>query len=393
VTPPRPRRESGPADWRNSLPHASAVQLEKPPAPYVIEEPEVETLTEPAADAEIIQEDPEESLTLGVETSCDETSVAVLRGERDVLANIVSSQVKLHELYGGVVPEIASRAHVTAINPVIAEALREADITFWDIDAIAVTIGPGLIGSLIVGVSAAKALASVLDVPLIGVNHLEAHLYAVLLEHPDAAFPAMGLIVSGGHSLIVRIHDHGIYEVLGQTLDDAAGEAFDKIARYLDLGFPGGPVIDRLSRKGNPEAIAFPRAMREEGYDFSFSGLKTAVVNYIKRERKAGHEPLIQDLCASFQEAVVDVQVAKVVRAAIEYETPTIFLSGGVAANSRLRSLLKKACDEAEITLFYPSPELCTDNAAMVACCGYHRFQRGIRTGLDVAPDPNLPIA
>ena len=371
----------------------TAVQLERPPAPYVIEEPEVETLPEAESEPEIIQQDPEASLTLGVETSCDETSVAVLRGERDLLANVISSQVELHELYGGIVPEIASRAHVAAINPVVAEALREADITFWDLDAIAVTVGPGLIGSLIVGVSAAKALASVLDVPLIGVNHLEAHLYAVLLEHAEASFPAMGLIVSGGHSMIVRVQDHGIYEVLGETLDDAAGEAFDKIARYLDLGFPGGPVIDRLSRKGDPAAIAFPRAMREEGYDFSFSGLKTAVVNYVKRERAAGREPVIQDLCASFQEAVVDVQVAKVVRAAIEYEMHTIFLCGGVAANSRLRTLLQEACDEAEIKLFYPSPQLCTDNAAMVAACGYQRYQRGIRTALDVAPDPNLPIA
>lgn len=369
----------------------SAVQLERPPAPYLVEDVE-ELEPKPQEEPELTETAPEPILTLGIETSCDETSVAVLRGERELLANVISSQVDLHSKYGGIVPEVASRAHVEAINPVIAEALQQADITFWDVGAVAVTVGPGLIGSLIVGVSAAKALASVLEVPLVSVNHLEAHLYGVLLEHPDAAPPAIGLIVSGGHSLIVKMTDHGIYEVLGETLDDAAGEAFDKIARFLGLGFPGGPVIDKLASGGDSGAILFPRALKEDGYDFSFSGLKTAVVNYINRERQQGREPHVQDLCASFQEAIVDVQVAKTVRAAIEHEIPTVFLAGGVAANSRLREALGAACQEAEISLYYPSPELCTDNAAMVAACGFQRYQRGITAPLDIAPDPNLPI-
>ena len=337
--------------------------------------------------------DPEGVLTLGIETSCDETAVAVLRGERDVLASVVASQAALHERYGGVVPEVASRAHVQAINPALAEALTIADVTFWDIDVVAVTVGPGLAGSLIVGVAAAKSLAAVLEVPLVPVNHLEAHLYAVLLQHPAARLPAVGLIVSGGHTILVHIVDHGIYDVLGQTLDDAAGEAFDKVARFLDLGFPGGPLIDRMAAKGDPKAIAFPRALRGEGYDFSFSGLKTAVVGYVNRERKAGREPSVEDICASFQEAAVDVLVSKTVRAAVDLSIPTVFLSGGVAANSRLREALGGACREAEIRLLYPSVDLCTDNAAMVASCGYHRYRRGIRSGLDVSPDPNFPIA
>lgn len=368
---------------------ARQLVVERPIVEEAEEEPE--TLTEVKTEAP--ERAKEEFLMLGIETSCDETSAAVLRGEREILANVVSSQTSLHERYGGVVPEIASRAHVQAINPAIAEAVRAADTTLWDLNAVAVTVGPGLIGSLIVGVSAAKALASVLDVPLVGVNHLEAHLYANILEHPQARPPAIGLIVSGGHTLLVHMQDHGIYELLGQTLDDAAGEAFDKVARFLGLGFPGGPEIDRLAKNGKPDAIPFPRAMREEGYDFSFSGLKTAVVSYVTRERQAGRHPKIEDLCASFQEAVVDVQVAKAVRAAVEFETPTIFLSGGVAANSRLRELLASECEKAEVKLYYPSPALCTDNAAMIACCGAFRYRRGIRSGPDLAPDPNLPIA
>lgn len=357
-------------------------------------EPEVAEV-EPLAAAEAATEAPAEEalLTLAIETSCDETSVAVLRGERDILANVVSSQVSLHERFGGVVPEIASRAHVQAINPALAEALTRSDVTFWDLSLVAVTEGPGLVGSLVVGVAAAKSLASVLDVPLVGVNHLEAHLYANLLEHPEARPPAIGLIVSGGHTLLVRMHDHGIYEVVGQTVDDAAGEAFDKIARHLGLGFPGGPAIDKKSQKGNPEAIHFPRPMLEAAYDFSFSGLKTAVVNYLAAERRAGREPRIEDVCASFQEAVVDVLVEKSVRAAVEFEVPTIFLSGGVAANSRLRDVLQSACNQAEVKLFSPSLEYCTDNAAMVASCGFHRYRRGIRSSLDLNPDPNLPLA
>jgi tRNA N6-adenosine threonylcarbamoyltransferase len=364
-----------------------AVPQEQTTAPDIV--PEVERLLR----SEEIKPAPEGILTLGIETSCDETAVAVLRGERDVLASVVSSQAALHERYGGVVPEEASRAHVQAINPVLAEALTIADVTFWDIDVVAVTVGPGLAGSLIVGVAAAKSLAAVLEVPLVPVNHLEAHLYAVMLEHAAAKLPAVGLIVSGGHTILVHIVDHGIYDILGQTLDDAAGEAFDKVARFLDLGFPGGPVIDQLAAKGDPAAIAFPRALRGEGYDFSFSGLKTAVVSHVTRERKAGREIPVEDVCASFQQAAVDVLVSKTVRAAVDLAIPTVFLSGGVAANSRLREALGEACREAEIKLLYPSIALCTDNAAMVASCGYHRYRRGIRSGLDVSPDPNFPIA
>jgi len=341
---------------------------------------------EPAPDAP-------ETLILAIETSCDETSAAVLRGDRTILANVVSSQAALHERYGGIVPELASRAHVQAINPALAEVLRKADVTFWDLDAVAVTIGPGLMGSLVVGVAAAKSLAALLEVPLIGVNHLEAHIYANFLQHADVAPPAIALIVSGGHTLLVHMFDHGLYEVLGETLDDAAGEAFDKVARYLGLGYPGGPVVDKLAASGDPAAIPFPRPMRDEGYDFSFSGLKTAVLTYVDRERRAGRELSVEDICASFQEALVDVQVAKTVRAAKEHDIPTVLLCGGVAANSRLRKLLGEACDAAGIRFFRPPAELCTDNAAMVAACGYHRYRRGIRTTLDVTPDPNFPLA
>jgi N6-L-threonylcarbamoyladenine synthase len=333
------------------------------------------------------------TLILAIETSCDETSAAVLRGDRTILANVVSSQSALHERYGGIVPELASRAHVQAINPALAEALRQADVTFWDLDAVAVTLGPGLMGSLVVGVAAAKSLSALLEVPLIGVNHLEAHIYANFLEHPEASLPAIALIVSGGHTLLVEMFDHGMYEVLGETLDDAAGEAFDKVARYLGLGYPGGPVIDHLATEGDPKAIPFPRPMLNEGYDFSFSGLKTAVLTYVGRERRAGREPIVADVCASFQAAVVDVLVTKTVRAAVDNEIATVLLCGGVAANSLLRDSLETACRVAEIKVYHPSIGLCTDNAAMVAGCGYHRYRRGIRTGLDATPDPNLPLS
>lgn len=342
---------------------------------------------------EVSSPDKEEIITLGIETSCDETSVAVLRGERDVLSNVISSSSDLHIKYGGIVPEVASRAHVQAINPAIAEALQRADLTLWDIHVIAATVGPGLIGSLVVGVAAAKSLAAVLDLPLVGVNHLEAHLYACLLEHKQASLPAIGMVVSGGHTLLVHMSDHGIYEILGQTLDDAVGEAFDKVARFLGLGFPGGPAIDQLALSGDPKAIPFPRAMKNEGYNFSLSGLKTAVLNYVRREDAAGRKPKVEDVCASFQEAVVDVQVTKSIRAAKELGVPTIFLSGGVAANSRLREALSAECREHGIQLFFPAPIYCTDNAAMVACCGYHRYRRGIRSSLDINPDPNMPLA
>jgi N6-L-threonylcarbamoyladenine synthase len=356
------------------------------------DEVEIEPIVEPLFE-QLVETAAQPIMTLGIETSCDETSVSVLSGERNVLSNVISSSADLHSKYGGVVPEIASRAHVQAINPAIAEALTRADATMWDLDVVAVTIGPGLIGSLVVGVAAAKSLAAVLEIPLVGVNHLEAHLYANFLEHEQIALPAIGLLVSGGHTLLIHMSDHGLYEIVGQTLDDAVGEAFDKVARFLGLGFPGGPIVDEMAAKGDPRAIAFPRAMKGQGFDFSLSGIKTAVLNHVRKLQAAGETPNIEDICASFQEAVVDVQVDKTVKAAIKTGVSTVLLSGGVASNSRLRETLKAACDEAELDLHIPSPTYCTDNAAMVACCGYHRYKRGIRTGLDVNPDPNLPLA
>lgn len=377
------------------MPHrasATVLDLDNPTRGAVDIFEESESDTQPEEKTMFPSESSDDTLLMAIETSCDETSVAILRGEREVLANVVSTQAELHRKYGGVVPELASRAHVQAISPAIEEALRTADITMWDVSVVAATIGPGLIGSLVVGVAAAKSLSAALDLPLVGVNHLEAHLYANFLDHEKAEPPAIGLIVSGGHTLLIRMADHGIYELIGQTLDDAAGEAFDKIARYLDLGFPGGPEIDKLARKGDPKAIKFPRALRDEGYDFSFSGLKTAVIRHVEAEHRAGKEPNVPDVCASFQEAIVDVQVVKAIRAAKDLGVPRIFLSGGVAANSRLREALEEACKEAQIELFTPTLQYCTDNAAMVACCGYHRYKRGIRTSLDVNPDPNLPL-
>ncbi|HVE76574.1 MAG TPA: tRNA (adenosine(37)-N6)-threonylcarbamoyltransferase complex transferase subunit TsaD [Actinomycetota bacterium] len=335
----------------------------------------------------------QELLVLGIETSCDETSVAILSGSNNLLGQVISSSSDLHQRFGGVVPEVASRAHVQAINPAISEALRLSGVAASDLDAVAVTVGPGLVGSLVVGVAAAKSLSAVLEVPLVGVNHLEAHLYANFLEIADLPLPALGLIVSGGHTMLVNMVDHGIYEVVGQTLDDAAGEAFDKVGRLLGLEFPGGPAIEREAAAGDPGAIAFPRAMKKEGFDFSFSGLKTAVFNYVSKAETAGQALNIPDICASFQEAVAEVLVYKTMRAAMQLEVPTIFLCGGVAANGRLRVLLSEACDANGVFLSIPAPVFCTDNAAMVACCGYYRFIRGIRSDLDVNPDPNLPLA
>ena len=361
--------------------------------PDVIPDGMSDMLLETETELETIEQSSEDSLIMGIETSCDETGVAILSGSNQVLANVISSSADLHSRYGGVVPEVASRAHVQAMNPAIAEALREADVTLWDLSAVAVTIGPGLIGSLVVGVAAAKALSSVLEVPLLGINHLEAHIYANFLEHPDFAPPAVGLIVSGGHTLLVHMPAHGLYEVLGETLDDAAGEAFDKVARYLGIGFPGGPAIDQMALGGNRRAIKFPRAMQGRGYDFSFSGLKTSVRDYILKQEEAGTEINLADVCASFQEAVVDVQVSKTIKAAQEYGVSNVFVSGGVAANSRLRELMGVMCEESELRLYYPSPVYCTDNAAMVACCGHFRFRRGIRTDPNIDPDPNLHLA
>ncbi|MET0737312.1 MAG: tRNA (adenosine(37)-N6)-threonylcarbamoyltransferase complex transferase subunit TsaD [Acidimicrobiales bacterium] len=331
---------------------------------------------------------PSNSLVLGIETSCDETAAAVVAGGTDVRSSIVSSQIDLHAEFGGVVPEIAGRAHVELLIPVVADALVEAGVVGADIEAVAATVGPGLVGALLVGVSAAKALALVWDVPFVGVNHLEAHLYAALLEDPDLEPPLVFLLVSGGHTLIVVMEGHGHYRVVGSTVDDAAGEAFDKVARYLGFGYPGGPIIDRLAKDGDPSAIAFPRAMADQGLDFSFSGLKTAVVNHVRKHPDVAAE----DVAASFQEAVVDVLVAKVRKAADEVGAKGLALGGGVAANSRLREAFLAATADDGRPGYVPSRAMCTDNAAMVASCGWYRWKADGGSPLDLGADPGLRL-
>ncbi len=325
---------------------------------------------------------------LGIETSCDETAAALVLGGYDVVSNVVSTQVDLHSDFGGVVPEIASRAHLDVLNPVIARTIVEAGIDDERIDAVACTIGPGLIGALLVGVSAAKALAMAWDVPFVGVNHMEAHLYAASLEDPTLEFPLLVLLVSGGHTMLVEMQDHGRYRLVGQTIDDAAGEAFDKVARFLDLGYPGGPAIDAAALDGDPEAIRFPRAMMDDGYDFSFSGLKTSVMNYVRKHPDVSS----QDVAASFQAAVVDVLVTKARRAAAEVGATGIVLGGGVAANSLLREQVLDACERDGIQGFLPSRSMCTDNAAMIAAAGWHRLRSDGPTPLDVGATPNLRL-
>jgi N6-L-threonylcarbamoyladenine synthase len=333
---------------------------------------------------------------LGIETSCDETAAAIVEGGTSVRSSVVSSQVDLHARYGGVVPEIASRAHVDLLVPVVAQAFVEAGLSdrgaddgSGPVDAVAATYGPGLVGALLVGVSAAKALALAWDVPFIAVNHLEAHLYAAFLEEPDLELPLVVLLVSGGHTLLVHMEGHGQYKVLGSTIDDAAGEAFDKVARYLGLGYPGGPAIDRISVDGDPEAIRFPRPMIGDGtLDFSFSGLKTAVVNHVRKHPDVG----TADVAASFQEAVVDVLVTKARVAAQQVGAKGLCLGGGVAANSLLRERLLGACVEDGIRGFLPSRAMCTDNAAMVASTAWYRWQSDGPSGLDTGAHPNLGL-
>jgi len=325
---------------------------------------------------------------LGIETSCDETAAAVVREGTTVLSSVVSSQVDLHARFGGVVPEVASRAHVELLTPVVAEALVEAGLQGPEVDAVACTVGPGLVGSLLVGISAAKALALVWDVPFVGVNHLEAHVYAAFLEEPDLPLPLLVLLVSGAHTMLVEFRDHGRYRVLGGTVDDAAGEAFDKVGRFLGLGYPGGPAIDREAMVGDPEAIPFPRPMLGNGLDFSFSGLKTAVVNHVR----AHPEVSTPDVAASFQAAVVDVLVTKARRAAAEMGATGLCLAGGVAANSLLRERWLDACADDGMRCFLPSRSMCTDNAAMVAAAGWWRLQSEGATALDVGADPNLKL-
>jgi N6-L-threonylcarbamoyladenine synthase len=330
---------------------------------------------------------------LGIETSCDETGIGIVEDGR-VVCDLVASQVDLHARFGGVVPEVASRAHVEALNPLMEEALERAGCRFADLDGVAVTVGPGLVGALLVGVAAAKAVALAADLPFVGVNHLEGHLYANFLEHAGPLVPAVCLVVSGGHTMLVHMPEEHRYRVLGQTVDDAAGEAFDKIARFLGLGFPGGPALDRLARDGDPAAVAFPRAMADSGdYDFSLSGLKTSVLRHVKRERSAGRRVDLADLAASFQEAIVDVQVSKTMRAASECEVDTVLLGGGVVANSRLREAMTAAGAERGLRVVFPSPALCTDNGAMIARAGASRLALGERTPLSVVVDPSLALA
>ena len=326
---------------------------------------------------------------LGIETSCDETAAAVVIGGREVRSSVVSSQVDVHARYGGVVPEIASRAHVELLTPVIAEALVEGGVPDDDIGAVAATYGPGLIGALLVGVATAKAMALVWDVPFVAVNHLEAHLHAALLDDPDVELPVVVLLVSGGHTLLVEMDAPGSYRVLGGTVDDAAGEAFDKVARYLGLGYPGGPAIDRVSADGDPEAIAFPRAMLDEGLDLSFSGLKTAVINHCRRHPDAS----TVDVAASFQAAVVDVLVAKALRAAEATGARGVCLGGGVAANSLLRRRMTEAGGAAGLAVSLPSREMCTDNAAMVAAAGWYRLRAEGPSPLDTGAVPGLGLS
>ncbi|MEY4009435.1 MAG: putative O-sialoglycoprotein endopeptidase [Actinomycetota bacterium] len=313
----------------------------------------------------------ESTVVLAVETSCDETAAALVMGGNDVLSSVVSSQIDIHARFGGVVPEVASRAHLESIVPVVRRAFDEAGIAPSRVDAVAATAGPGLIGALLVGVSAAKSLALSWDRPFIGVNHLEAHLYAGLLDDPGLEFPLVVLLVSGGHTMIVEMRGHGDYRILGRTIDDAAGEAYDKVARFLDLGYPGGPVIDRVSADGDPDAIPFPRAMMNDGLDFSFSGLKTAVVNHARRNPGARSV----DIAASFQAAVVDVLCAKTLRAAAQSGARGVVLGGGVAANSLLRSEMQRRGSEAGVRVALPSRAMCTDNAAMIAAAAWHRLR------------------
>ncbi len=332
----------------------------------------------------------ESTLVLGIETSCDETAAALVMGGNDVVSSVVSSQIEIHADFGGVVPEIASRAHLEALNPVVARAIVEAGVDERRIDAVACTNGPGLIGALLVGVSAAKSLALAWDVPYVGVNHLEAHLYSAFLEDPSLEFPLVVLLVSGGHTMFIEMRDHGQYRLLGQTIDDAAGEAFDKVARFLDLGYPGGPAIDDAALNGDPDAIRFPRAMTDDpdNLDVSFSGLKTAVTNYVRKHPDVGSA----DVAASFQMAVVDVLVRKARRAAQLVGATGIVLGGGVAANSLLREEILGACAADGIRGFLPSRAMCTDNAAMIAAAGWYRLRSDGPTGLDTGATPNLKL-
>jgi len=328
------------------------------------------------------------TVILAIETSCDETAASVVMGGTDVVSSVVSSQIDLHARFGGVVPEIASRAHLDLVGPIVREALDEAGIEPRRVDAVAATYGPGLVGALLVGLSTAKALAFSWEIPFIGVNHLEAHLYAGLLDDPTLEFPMVFMLVSGGHTMLIEMTDHGRYRLLGRTIDDAAGEAFDKVARFLGLGYPGGPAIDRLSTDGDPQAIDFPRAMLHDGLDFSFSGLKTSVMNHVRKNPSVS----TPDVAASFQAAVVDVLLAKAMRAADHTGARAVVLGGGVAANSELRRRFTETCESSGRRGLLPSRAMCTDNAAMIGAAAWYRLRDYGPMGLDTGALPNLRL-
>lgn len=334
-----------------------------------------------------------DKIILGIESSCDETSASVVKNGREVLSNVISSQVDLHQKYGGVVPEIASRKHVELVIPVINQAIEEAGITPQDIAAVGVTYGPGLVGALLVGLSAAKAIAFAWDKPLVGVHHIEGHIAANYIDHKELEPPFVCLVASGGHSHIVHVEDYDRFSILGKTRDDAAGEAFDKVARAVGLGYPGGPLIDKAAKSGNSKAIDFPRVYFEKGcFDFSFSGIKTAVLNYLNSLEQKGEKYSIENVCASFQSAVVDVLVTNLISTAKQVKSQKVALAGGVAANSELRKELKARADKAGLEVYYPSPILCTDNAAMIACAAHYEFSRGNVSDLNLNAIPGLKL-
>lgn len=332
-------------------------------------------------------------LILAIESSCDETAAAVVKNGREVLSNVINTQIAIHTEYGGVVPEIASRKHIENINPVIKKALEDAGVTLDDIDAIGVTYGPGLVGALLVGVAEAKAIAFAKNKPLVGVHHIEGHISANYVENKELEPPFVALVVSGGHTHLVKVNDYGEYEIVGRTRDDAAGEAFDKVARAIGLGYPGGPKIDKLAKEGNPDAIEFPRAHVDDApYDFSFSGIKSAVLNYINSANMQGKEINHADVAASFQKAVVDALVSRAVRLAKECGMDKLAIAGGVASNSALRAAIQEACAKNNIGFYSPSPILCTDNAAMIGAAAYYEYIKGVRHGYDLNAVPNLKL-
>ena len=335
----------------------------------------------------------EDVLILAIESSCDETAAAVVKNGREVLSNVINTQIAIHTEYGGVVPEIASRKHIENINPVIRKALEDAGVTLDDIDAIGVTYGPGLVGALLVGVAEAKAIAFAKNKPLVGVHHIEGHISANYVENKELEPPFVALVVSGGHTHLVKVNDYGEDEIVGRTRDDAAGEAFDKVARAIGLGYPGGPKIDKLAKEGNPDAIEFPRAHVDDApYDFSFSGIKSAVLNYINSANMQGKEINRADVAASFQKAVVDALVSRAVRLAKECGMDKLAIAGGVASNSALRAAIQEECTKNNISFYSPSPVLCTDNAAMIGAAAYYEYIKGIRHGYDLNAIPNLKL-